>query len=153
EKGNGNWEHLAVELGQLRKGGVTALAVVALLNCGVKPSDPMMKRALDYLRKLEPSETYVVGLQTMAFCMAGQTQDRTRIQKNLKGLEGSFIAAPSKRSDPAGWPYNRQGASPDHSLNQYALLGIHEAHLAGFKFDKEILKAVRAVYNQKDHNG
>ena len=46
-------------------------------------SDPLIQRCLKYLRTVAPKQTYTVGLQTMAFCLAGQKEDRQLVQKNL----------------------------------------------------------------------
>ncbi|MGH9678253.1 MAG: DUF4159 domain-containing protein, partial [Candidatus Acidiferrum sp.] len=69
EKGRGRWE-LDLE-STARPGGWSALAMLALLNAGVRPDDPIIKRGLDYLRGIPPTQTYVVGLQTMVFAKAG----------------------------------------------------------------------------------
>ena len=87
EKGHGNWEHaVPADLALARKGGTTALVMLALLNAGVPPDHEAMKRGLDYLRKLEPEITYTVGLQTMVYCLAGQESDKGRIQRNVAWL-------------------------------------------------------------------
>src|SRR5262245_28315633 len=40
-------------------GGATALCTLALLNCGRTPSDPSVKKALEYLERLpDPGRTY-----------------------------------------------------------------------------------------------
>ena len=75
EKRRGSWE-VDVE----RPGGWTALVLLALLNSGVAPTDDVIKRGLEYLRTVEPSQTYVVGLQTMVFAQAGAAVDRERIR-------------------------------------------------------------------------
>src|SRR5436190_13877481 len=49
-------------------GGTTSLVTLALLNCGVKPDDPAIQKALVEVRKIEinsNSRTYVIALQTM----------------------------------------------------------------------------------------
>src|SRR5262245_29112239 len=53
-KNTGNWE--GIVLGGLldMEGGVTALATLALLNCGLRVEDPTVKKALDYLETLSP---------------------------------------------------------------------------------------------------
>src|SRR5262245_10282785 len=44
-------------------GGATALCTLALLNCGRQPTDPSVKRALDYLERLpDPERTYSSSL-------------------------------------------------------------------------------------------
>src|SRR5262249_37076564 len=50
EKGNQNWER-DISVGSTRPGGETALALLALLNAGVKPDDPVIQRGLEYLRR------------------------------------------------------------------------------------------------------
>ena len=143
ENGKGNFEH-AADLGNLpqgRRGGVTALAVVALLNAGVPADDPLLRRCLKFLRTLPPNESYTVGLQTMAFCLAGDKQDRVLVQRNLDWIVKVHMGG--------GWPYNAdlKNFGPDHSINQYVLLGIHEARLAGFAIDKKLVQAMRNYYN------
>src|SRR5437868_7322490 len=61
ERGRGHWENDII--GFARPGGTTALTMLALLNCGLKPDDPVVQRGLEYLRKFEAVNTYVVGLQ------------------------------------------------------------------------------------------
>src|SRR5262245_55630075 len=80
EKNKGNFEHTSA-IAPGRPGGVTALAVVALINAGVPADDELIKRCLEYLRSMPPRQTYTVGLQTMAFCLAGQNEDRQLVQR------------------------------------------------------------------------
>src|SRR5439155_7221968 len=118
ENERGDFEHTTLQL-KGRPGGVTALAVVALLNAGVPPDDPLIQRCLKYLRALEPAQSYTVGLQTMAFCLAGQKQDRQLIRRNLNWIARTHVEG--------GWGYipgDRLQRSPDNSINQYVLLGV-----------------------------
>src|SRR5262249_17438959 len=85
EHGNGNWESEDPNSHQY-PGGPTCLALLALLNAGVKPNDPVVERGLKYVRTLEPAKTYVVALQTMVFAEAGQNEDKERIQRNVDWL-------------------------------------------------------------------
>lgn len=139
-KTDGSWE---VGGGGLSgTGGWTALVVLALLNSGCKPEDEAVKRGLEYLRKVTPSQTYVVGLQTMAFCLARQPEDRSRIDRNVKWLLNARMAD--------GWSYSmnapdRTGLA-DNSNTQYALLGLHEAIQYGVKVDDSTLKQIQALY-------
>ncbi|MFM7098024.1 DUF4159 domain-containing protein [bacterium] len=137
EKGRGHWEIDAES--NIRKGGWTSLAMLALLNCGVPPEDEMMKRGLEYLRGIPPAQTYTVGLQTMVYCLANQPQDRDRIQRNVDWLKSA------KLKD--GWSYGERAfGSGDNSNTQYALLGLHEAFLAGANVDRKILEDVRRYF-------
>src|SRR4051812_21337269 len=84
EKGRGNWEHTIGAQG--KPGGYSCLAVLALLNSGVKADDPVIQRALKYLRGLDAEYTYVVGLQTMVFAEIGDARDGPLIQRNVDWL-------------------------------------------------------------------
>lgn len=138
ENGKGHWEVDAES--RAENGGRTALAMLSLLNCGIPPEDPMMRRALEWLRGIPPERTYTVGLQTMVFCLARQPQDRDRIQRNVDWLKRA------KAKD--GWSYTERAVfgSPDNSCTQYALLGLHEALVYGANVDRRMLEEVRDFY-------
>src|SRR5690242_13933649 len=68
---DGDFEKDAVA--SARPGGCTALALLALLNAGVEPNDPVIRKGLAYLhdeKRLPLKHTYVVGLETMVYCLA-----------------------------------------------------------------------------------
>jgi hypothetical protein len=127
------------------EGGITSLALLALLYSGVAADDPGVKRGLDYLRGLEPGTTYVRALQTMVFVEAGQVVDRQRIRDNVKWLidtrvfkDGQFI----------GWGYSKglQSGVTDNSNTQYAMLGLWAGRQAGLEIDQGVWKSVRDYY-------
>jgi hypothetical protein len=142
EKGRGNWEVDAESAA--RKGGWTSLAMLALLQSGVPPQDEMIQRGLKYLRGLPPEQTYTVGLQTMVYCLAGQPEDAGRVKANVAWLERAMVRHPNL----VGWSYVADGAIPDNSNTQYALLGLHEALLAGHQVSPDKLRAVRQFFLQ-----
>src|SRR5262245_12573968 len=55
----GHWEDAVLDFLIQMRGGTTALVTLALLNCGEKPDDPAVAKALRYLRELQPDKTYV----------------------------------------------------------------------------------------------
>ena len=117
------------------EGGVTSLCTLALLNSGVPPSDPVIQKALNYLRKIRPRRTYVVGLQTMVLCAAEPNRDRVQIQRNVTWLESEQITQGEMNG---AWDYgsgDRQGG--DNSNSQFALLALHEAHRIGIKVNPQ----------------
>src|SRR5262249_40197782 len=142
---DGSWE-----LGGERisyHGGWTSLALLALLNAGVDPKDPSVQSGLAYLRKIPPDRTYVVGLQTMVFCLAGDRQDRERIQRNVDWLLRARLAS--------GWSYSggERSTITDNSNSQYALLGLHEALLAGARVDPRALREIRPSHLKPQRGG
>jgi Domain of unknown function (DUF4159) len=148
ERGKGDWELDTVTTNF--PGGESSLALLALLNSGVDPEDPIIDRGLQYLRTVELQHTYVVGLQTMVFALAGRPQDQLRIQQNVNWLLKNRVFR-DKRF--IGWSYGkgRNFGGSDNSNTQYALLGLHEARLAGATIDKEVWESIRDFYLGSQH--
>jgi hypothetical protein len=122
---NGTWSNYP---GQ--EGGITALCTLALLNAGENPQEEHVKKALDYLRELRPTTTYVVSLQTMVLCRATPAADQDVIGRNVDWLEETQLKNnPTDRK--GGWSYGtmpseRPGAG-DGSNSQFAMLALYEA--------------------------
>ena len=110
-------------------GGVTALCTLALLNSGVEPSDPQIQKALAFLRKIKPTQTYSASLQTMALCAATPRQDLVQIQNNVNWLES--IQQPGGQ-----WSY-AEPEGGDNSNSQFAILALHEAERVGATVKQE----------------
>jgi hypothetical protein len=129
-------------------GGWSSLAMLALLNAGVPPDDPAIVKGLRYLRSVKPAKTYVVGLQTMVYALAGQPEDHERIQNNADWLlkERVYVNGQFR-----GWTYGAASGSADNSNTQYALLGLHEAHLAHANIADTVWQEVRDFYTRTQH--
>ena len=151
ENGRGNWEVDGESA--TRKGGWTSLAMLALLNAGIRPEDPMIQRGLVFLRSVKPEQTYSVGLQTMVFVQAAQPQDKPLIDRNVKWLIDTRIAAKNGRA--GGWGYGSGEGTPDNSNTQYALLGIHEGIKAGAQVGERMLRELQTdiLGNQQGDGG
>ncbi len=141
---NRTWEGFwAGELAGL-DGGVTALATLALLNCGVKPDEKEVKTAIEFLRTLPKQRTYVVALVTMVLAEARQARDLPLIQANCDWLLQSALRSNGKIT---GWTYPINSATPaDASNTQYALLGLYAAKTAGAKIPDSEWELLRALY-------
>ena len=123
-----NWEE---KLNPLQPGGVSCLALLALLENGVKIDDEVIARGLKYIRTIEPTNTYVVALQTQAFCKANQKEDAERIRRNVKWLEDAICW---NGGNLEGWSYTANaGGRADGSNSRYAVAALYDAHKAGFK--------------------
>ncbi len=109
---------------------MTALCTLALLYAGAEVDDLHVKRALDFLRRLEPEMTYATSLQTMVFCTAGLERDRPIIQRNVAWLENTQLKAGGDRR-PGSWAYSGAVGNGDNSNTQFALLALHEADRVG----------------------
>lgn len=129
----GTWNDLAPY-----PGGVTALCTLALLNSGVEPSNPQIQSALAYLRNIEPTKTYSVALQTMAFCAGDPQRDQLLIQRNVNWLESIQLANGS-------WSY--PSGDGDNSNAQFAVLALHEAERAGIQVEPATWRKASEYWN------
>lgn len=135
-KADGSWiEHAS------QPGGVTALATLALLNCGEDPKHPQLQRAIEYLRGLEkPGESsmvYTISLQTMVFCLADPEKDRLLITRNVRWLEEAQLDSGDRKGS---WGYSRRSGGGDNSNSQFAVLALHEAERVGVEVKPQTWK-------------
>lgn len=160
QQGDGSWPD-----GSHPRGGVTALVMLALLESGMKPEHSTIDHGLRNLRTVRPSggqlagvsNTYVVSLQTMVYCLARPREDIGRIKENVAWLEDAQI-----RTGPftGMWDYGLGKHRGDNSCTQFALLGLREAAELEppelrVKVDPEVWRRVREqfVKNQAGDGG
>jgi hypothetical protein len=136
---NGSWSDNSIY-----PGGVTALCTLALLNAGVPIDDPVMERAMKYLRALESDKVYVISLQTMVFCAAEPAKDAQLIARNVRLLENRQIKDGLTKGS---WSYSAPtAAAGDNSNTQFALLALHEAERAGIAVDGRTWRLAQAYW-------
>ncbi|HKB04592.1 MAG TPA: protein kinase [Gemmataceae bacterium] len=129
--GLGDWEEVRADV-TIPTGGPTALALLALLECGVPLDDPVVARGMKYLRstQIEPNNLYVVAVQTQVFCAANQREDADRIKANVRWLENAAAYDGPKL---LGWSYsNKPAGRADTSCTRYAVAALHAANRAGY---------------------
>ncbi|MGI9427048.1 MAG: DUF4159 domain-containing protein [Bythopirellula sp.] len=126
-------------------GGVTALCTLALLNSGVELGWAQIQKALAFLRKIKPTQTYSASLQTMALCAATPREDLVQIQKNVNWLES--IQQPEGQWSYAGQP------GGDNSNSQFAVLALHEAERAGARVKPETWEKAAAYWKSCQNPG
>lgn len=124
---------------EIRGSGSTALIVLSMLNCGVSPDDPALKKSMEYLRKTSPTNTYECALQTMVYCTAEPRRDRKLIERNVSWL----LKAESSGADLGGWSYLNPGSGSDESNSQFALLALWEAQRVGVEVPRKVLMEAR----------
>jgi RNA polymerase sigma factor (sigma-70 family) len=147
DEGSGKWSWENDALAVLQKGGTSALALLALLECGEPVKDDTVDRGLKYLRTVEPQHTYVVSLQTQVLCKANQKEDADRIKRNVKWL---VEAAVWDGRDLTGWSYGTGAGGAgraDNSNTRYAVAALYAAHKARFKSSNDkVWPAIRDMY-------
>ncbi len=148
QKADGHWETVANQYG-----GMTALAVLALLQAGEPLDDPAVAGGLEALERVPNVETYVVSLRTMAMLKAGEIAGRPLYAGEIRRAVDWLERAQTRLGT---WGYrmppqeDRQAeaiaAATDNSNTQFALLALHEAARGGYAIDERIWKRSRDYY-------
>jgi len=127
----------------LQPGARTSLCTLALLNAGVKPTDPAIQKALANLRKLRIDSTYALSLQTMVLCQAEPTRDLPLIRDNV-----ATLLRIQKQDGPrkGSWGYRAGLGEGDNSNTQFALLALYEAERVGARFPERNWRLAKAYW-------
>jgi len=135
QRDDGSWPDVTGSHYDRKKGGTTALAVLALLESGVMLSDPRMEKALDALMAVEMDDLYCYAVRVMAVSQAYRLAQRktfaARIVYDLHWLTNGLPAA-------GAWGYKGPNRTGDNSCSQYGLLALWEAEWAGFDRNRNI---------------
>lgn len=131
-------------------GGVTGLATLALLNSGVPPADPVIQKALGFLRGIEPDKTYCIALKIMVLAEATPDRDLATIQQCADQLVSMQNGGPG--NDAGGWSYSSMEGGADPSNSQFALLALHEAARVGARVPQETWRAAAGYWRRTQND-
>ena len=126
--------------------GMNALAILAMLHCGVPKDDPDIVRMANMIAKLKPLPPNTYQRGSIATALAAV--DARRYRATIKRCADWLIDAQNRDG---GWRYtsrgkrNRRGnQESDHSCTQFALLGLRAADDAGLKIPLKTWKDAEA---------
>lgn len=139
------------------RNGTTGLAILALLNTGMKEDDPAIAKGLRYLRGLRDDELestsrqkpYELSLMLQALA-AVKGKDRGRIAKLAELLISYQKTNGGWRYDPPSGPGDTDW---DNSVNQFALLGLREAAMSGYPVDQKVWLRAQELFLQNQLGG
>lgn len=146
---NGSWKGPGVNYTV----GVSSLALMALVNCGMTADEEPVQRGLKYLRSVRPGKskgTYQVSLMIMALAAAKDgKRDVTLIQSLVTRLEKSQVKT---GPNAGGWGYGPGmmiggGGSADRSNSQYAVLALRDAVHSGVPVDLKVWKLIKQYWS------
>ena len=116
---NGSWKPHAEKYPV----GPTAICAYALLESGISPANPKMKKAMDYLLYTKTDATYDLGLRANAYLAANKYSKRKPYLKALKA-DVKLLVNSTKRGS---YNYHCKGnaeSDGDHSNSQYGVYGV-----------------------------
>ncbi|MDR1963969.1 MAG: hypothetical protein LBQ50_09345 [Planctomycetaceae bacterium] len=152
QKTRGNWEELVSDN---ERCGATALAILAMVSCGVPKDDPSVQRGMRYLRMFpgkDAGRNYSISLQTMAFCLVDPERDRLLIRNNIDLLERSQIRGNNEHN--GGWnytPWDGNMGSSDLSNSQFSILALYEAERVGISAKAETWLRAQRYWEQSQN--
>ena len=111
--------------------GETGLAALAMLAAGVDPaSDAQLRKALEFLAKGKPNNTYIRAIRANVWEYALRKMPYDESLRRL--LKEDFEWLLKALGDREGWRYSMESRDWDNSCTQYGVLGIWAAARAGF---------------------
>lgn len=142
---DGSWDHSwqVPGVGDYQ-GGLTSLALLALLRSGLTNQDDAIGKGLEYLRMVKPKTTYVVSLQTQVFCLGEPVKDHALVERNV-----AWLLAGRRRDERnrfMGWGYHGPLERADNSNTQFAVAALAAAADAGVKIDAAAWQEIRDYY-------
>lgn len=138
---NGNWEKSQKRRNSTdghdvtgsQFGGLTGLAVLALLTAGENSQDERLAPAIEFLKKADVVGTYALGVRCQVTLMLPQTPEtKALMSKDLQRL----LALMKKQGRAKGfYDYDAGGEGTTYSLSrsQYAVLGVWAAAQSGLE--------------------
>lgn len=133
-------------------GGMTSLAVLALLAAGEPADAPHVARGLERVASMDPlkiGKTYGVALQAMVLARADAVRYRRLIVADVLWLERAQIREGDRVPWPGSWTYESDQLSQgDNSNTHFALLGLHAAREAGIPVDPAVFERAGSYWRK-----
>jgi hypothetical protein len=150
--------------------GPTALVLYALLRAGRPLKDPVVKRALAFLRKEArmPSVSYSVSVLLLALTATAQRKagshpaSRWTLPKGYRKWANQLATNLVERRTARGWRYNQAGqmeseaagGPQDMSSTTFAMLALLSAERCGIDIKREVWsEALGYCLDQQEHAG
>lgn len=153
QSGDGSWGADAGAYNNYRV-GLTALSILALINCDVPVDSEAVQRGITFLREIPPNQpkfVYEASLYIMALCAANPTKaDLVRVSRMTRLLEATQCTERDNPTNSGLWGYDLKGAgrspgnnSEDRSNGQFAVLALRDAVHAGVKVDRVVWERIQ----------
>ena len=137
---NGRWP-LPKTMAQ-KKGGVTALCTLALLNASDDVDTPAIRKGLQAIISEKSLSTYFISLRVM--CLA--TAD-PQGKKYLRVVQNDIQRLTRTQDKNGGWSYGHDfGGRPDSSNSQFALLALHAASRMGAVIEDDVWESAKKYW-------
>jgi hypothetical protein len=103
--------------------GPTAIVSYALLQSGIRPTNPKMKKSMKYLLKTKTNKTYGLGLRANAYHAANKYSKKKPYMKALKA-DVRLLVNSTKNGSYSYDSFGKGESAGDHSNSQYGVYGV-----------------------------
>ena len=118
--------------------GPTALAVYALLECGIEPKEPKVAKALAWLSGQRLQRTYSLALRANAFAAADRHERGTYKARVLRDARQLAASTPDGSYGYFSRGRFEKGHGWDNSNSQYGVLGVWAAAQVGVEIPAQV---------------
>jgi hypothetical protein len=122
---DGSWGHLQSQY----RNGATALALYALLRCGVSPESAAVQKGISFISAAYPEKTYSAGCHLMALAELNDPE----YYEQMEVIASDLISWQEKNGN---WAY--PGGHWDLSCTQFAILGLNAATKVGIQVPAQV---------------
>ena len=127
-------------------GGLTGLAVLALLSAGESPQSEKLAPAIEFLKKADVVGTYALGIRCQVTLLLPRTPEtKALMARDLQRL----LALMKKQGRAKGfYDYDADGGATTYSLSrsQYAVLGVWAAAQSGLEVSNAYWSTVEKAW-------
>jgi hypothetical protein len=160
QKAGGHWESSDKRVGLAHDsdnqqgdcfGGFTALSTYALLAAGESPQDKRLVAAINFLKHADVAGIYSLGLRAQVWhLLAISPKDRAELAQYVASDTQRILSGVNVSGDNRGlWDYGTgKGNRVDHSVSQYAILGLWALQEAGARVDVRYWRTFDAVWRK-----
>ncbi len=148
--------YIAPEQTGMHYGGPSALAALALISAGVKPSHPTAARLLDAMEhdKADGAGTYVHSLRACVWsAILERSSGTARKARYRKLLRDDMQWLMREMSESGAFGYGAQAGRPDNSNTQFANLGMWAGDIAEIELAGRFWLATEGHWMESQHAG
>lgn len=130
-------------------GGLSALAVYALLASGESEKDPRLAPAIEWLKKADLIGTYAVGTRLQVWNALPGASRRKDILELVKRDRDTLLKNRRTEDHTRGmFRYSTIGFGYDHSASQFGVLGLYAASQVGAEVPAAFWKDADAIWTR-----
>lgn len=154
QKPNGTWELVdkavpeapVADVRGLQYGGLTAVALNALLAAGENPNDPKLVKAIAFLKTAPIRGVYALAMRQQVWVYLQKNPDTLQLAKQDAKLMMQALIKEGKDRGYYSYQFGRSSEGGDRSAGQYGVLGMWAAETVGVEVPMDYWRIVERAW-------